>query len=172
MNPPLLRILGAAVLSVLATALVWAGCRASSEAHLRGAQSGLPLPTDEDTSRDESCAARLQVLRWCEETRRALVAELAAGRRTLLQTAAGFRAVDDVKGRFVPVVSFAFLGRTEEEQLCRRVILFARDLRRQQPDPEGLVARLEAELAELMGRDRPLELPEFRRPPHIPWYEP
>jgi hypothetical protein len=171
MNPLLLRVLGAGVLSVLAATLVWAGCRSSSEARSHGPQSHLSLAADEDSLPAESCEAQLQLLRWCEETRRALVAELVAGRLTLLETAAGFRAVDEVKGKSVPVVSFAFLGRTEEERLCRRVILFTEDLR-PWPDREAFLARLEAELTELLGHDRPLQLPEFRRPPHIPWVEP
>jgi hypothetical protein len=158
-------------LAVLAASLAWAGCRLGPIGSTRGQHGGMPAPAESGWP-DESPAEQLRVLGWCEATRRALVAEVLAGRLTLAEAAAGFRAVDEVKGSSVPVVGGDFLGRTEAERLCQRVLLFAEYQARQRPDREAVLARLQGELDGLLGQDGGPRLPEFRRPAHIPWFEP
>jgi hypothetical protein len=171
MNSPPLRILGAVLVCVLAAALVWAGCRPGPAGNAGRQQHGPLFEPAENLLPDESGAPQLEVLEWCQETRRALVAELLSGRLTLPETAAGFRAVDEVKRKTVPVVSLAVLAPTEEESLCWRVILFAKGQVRHRPDQEAVLADLEGKLREL-ARDGALRLPPFRRPAHLRWLEP
>jgi hypothetical protein len=160
------------VLCLLVTALVWAGCWLPSGGNSPGREGDPLLEPDDNLVPSESLAAQMKALLWCAETRRALATEVLAGRLTLPEAAAGFRAVDEVKRQYVPLPAFDSLGQTEEERLCRRVLFFATDQLRQRPDRETVLARLEGELNGLLGRYGGLQLPEFRRPEHIVWFEP
>jgi hypothetical protein len=165
MKLPLLRLVGAGVLAVLAAGLIWAGCRKSADCAsepeaVAAFLSAQQAPDD----------ANFEVLRWSIATREGIADEVIAGRLTLLEAAAGFRAVDQVKERSFRLVESAMPGKTAEEQLCRRVLAFVAGRLERSGQRDPIVGRLEDELQEHL-RHGALTLPEFRRPQNIPWFD-
>jgi hypothetical protein len=98
------------------------------------------------------------------------VDEVIAGRLTLPEAAAGFGAIDEVKGKYAPLVPAADMAGSEEDHLCRQVLALAGKRLLERPDREAVLARLQAELRQRPDGTR--ALPEFRRPENIPWFAP
>jgi hypothetical protein len=169
MKLSLLRIAGPGLLAVLAGALIWANCRTPPDGN------GSPPPSifetelvepSQSAQQEQACRA---VLAWSIRTRWALADEVISGRLTLPEAAAGFRAVDQVKERYVPVVESVLQGETPEERLCRRVIAFVATRLDGSGERETL-GRLEDDLQKHLRCT--MGLPQFRRPQSIPWFDP
>jgi hypothetical protein len=172
MKLPLLRLVGAGGLCLLAAGLIWAGCRKSADGNGR-----LP-PGDSETeaveaslSAQQAAEAGFEVLRWSIATREAIADEVISGRLPLFEAAAGFRAVDQVKERYLPAAGNAMPGKTAEERLCRRVLAFVAARLEGSGEHKPLVGRLEDELQEQLRQHGAVTLPEFRRPQSIPWFD-
>lgn len=105
----------------------------------------------------------LDAIDWRDRARRAIVVELLERQRTLPEAAARFREIDrhplsDRKGTDEPTAP----GLSEGERYCRLVIRYAEVvLEEQSPQRKAEeVARLEAELKTLRGRDGEIHLPD------------
>jgi hypothetical protein len=160
MKPILWRSLGAGVLALVALGLVRVGYRAVPE------DQG-PVWEDPDAGPDATEEARRAerldrlrpVILWASGQRAALASDLVAGRLTLLQAAAGFRAVEQIKEMYVRPVPLDFPGKTEEERLCRQVLAYAEQRLRDEPGQAAVVERLRQELQERLDRDGAVRLP-------------
>jgi hypothetical protein len=160
MKPTLWRSLGAGVLALAALGLVRAGCRAVPEEQelVREDPDAGPDATAE-ARRAERLSRLRQVIFWACDQRAALATDLVAGRLTLVEAAAGFRAVQQIKEQYARAVPLYFLGKTEEERLCRQVLAYAVEQRRDEPDQAAVVERLRQELQERLDRDGAVPLP-------------
>jgi hypothetical protein len=169
MKLPLLRLVGPGLLGLLAIGLIWAGCRRAPDA-----------PSVSETETDEASLSEQQarydagwkVLVWSLATREAIADEVIAGRLNLLEAAAGFRAVDQVKEQYLPAVDSAMPGKTAEERLCRQVIAFVAGRLKNSDRRETMVGKLEDDLQTHLQQQGGVSLPEFRRPENIPWFHP
>jgi hypothetical protein len=94
--------------------------------------------------------------------KRVVVADLAAERLTLLEAAARFRDLNALSPDSLHYVRTCYPGTTDEERLCRQVIAWTETElhERRADDAERVVARLRAELGELLGRDGGIRLPD------------
>jgi hypothetical protein len=163
----------AAALGALAVCLLWVSCRLDPGGPSPAPKSSVLEPdVDQETRRAEQLEARRKVLQWSISTRLTITDELITRHLTLAEAAAGFHAVDGVKYTYTRPVTQDFPGRTEEERLCRRVIGFVRERLHERPGQQAAVARLEEDLQASRGQDGTVQLPEFRRPEDIPWFEP
>jgi hypothetical protein len=167
------RALAGGVLCVAGMGLVWAGCRFGGAGTSPPQDSAPDWPVSGDSMIQEQLENRQQLLNWAISTRLAITAEVGAGRMNLFEGASAFREIDRVKERSGElVIRRDFLGKTEEEQLCRRVIGFVSGGLSDSPEQARVVGRLENELAEHLRRhDGAVQLPEFRRPTGVPWLE-
>jgi hypothetical protein len=105
-----------------------------------------PPPAGEQAPSADALEERRQaVLRRYREQER-LVRELATGRRTLLEAAAGFRAVSLGDVSLERGLDETYPAGTEEERLCRWVIAYLRTALGDEPGTAGLATRLEEEL--------------------------
>jgi hypothetical protein len=156
------------VLAVLAVALVWAACREHPEGASHGGEIAALLEAEQASAQQRQQEDAGKVLVWSAATRWAIAAEVRAGRLTLLEGAAGFRAIDGIKARYALVVPGSVPGESDEERLCRQVILYVVSL----VEGEEVVGRLERELREQLRQQGKLQLPQFRRPEHLAWFEP
>jgi hypothetical protein len=118
----------------------------------------------EEMQRSERLDRYHKFVTWAMKQRQALTADLVAGRLDLFETAAGFRALQQIKDKHVKPVAVVFSGRTEEEQLCRQVILFVEQHLLNEPNQAAVVARLEKQLQEHLERSGTVRLPE---PPRL-----
>jgi hypothetical protein len=123
MHNVLWRYMPVASLILLTVALVWTACRVRPDGSSLPGESTL-LETEEAARLEQQAAAYQKVVVWSLCTRWAIADEVSAGRMTLLEGAAGFRAIDAVKARYAKLRPWSVPGQTEEERLCRRVILF------------------------------------------------
>jgi hypothetical protein len=122
---------------------------------------GLPQPAaaGEQADRADTLEEQRQaVLRRHQEQNR-LVREVAAGRRTLLEAAAGFRALSLGETTLERPLHETYPADSEEERLCRWVIAYLGTTLADEPGTAGLVTRLEAELRQHV-RQGTLRLPE------------
>jgi hypothetical protein len=160
MKPIFWRNLGAGVLALVALGLVRAGYRAvPGEPELVREDPGAGPDATEELRRTERLVWLREVILWAINRRAALVSDLVAGRLTLFEAAAGFRAVQQTKERYVKPVPLSFLGKTDEERLCRQVLACVEQRLRDEPDQAAVVARLQQELEEHLGRDGTVHLP-------------
>jgi hypothetical protein len=144
----------------LALGLIWASYRPAPDEQAAVEENPAGGP---DLAREARRAERLARLRriimWTIGQRSALVSDLLAGRSTLIETAAGFRAVNAVKEKHTGRISLPFPGRSEDEQLCRQVIVYVGEWLRDEPDRDAAVAGLEKELREHLRRYGTVRLP-------------
>jgi hypothetical protein len=104
---------------------------------------------------------RTEVARRRIEEKHAVIGRLVAGQLSLVQAAALFRQLDATPEDCPGPDRSAWSGRSEEEKLCRQVIHWARnEARHTSAEPDALVARLGAELAEALARDGSVHLPD------------
>lgn len=92
-----------------------------------------------------------------------LAYELIAGRVTLFQAAARFRAVNQQHPETMQDMRKAFPGGSDEEKLCRQVIAWAQVLLTHSTPPsqrEARIGQLEAELEEQLTRTGKVTLPD------------
>jgi hypothetical protein len=172
MNYAVWRALGGSLLGVAGVSLVWAGCWFCGAGTLPPQGSDPEWPVSGDPGIEEQLKARRQLIDWALSTRLAITAEVGAGRMTLFEGASAFREIDRVKDRFGELIRRDWPGKTEEEQLCRRVITFVSEGLYDSPEQAKVVGRLENELEEHLRRhDGAVQLPEFRRLTGVPWFE-
>ncbi len=117
----------------------------------------------EQRRREAEIDGRVAALHRRTAARQALVADLAEGRFTLLETAARFRELDRASPDF-PREQFlrAGHGLSDDEHYCLQVIGHLRAYAPLGPRPtEEMALRLEKELDDLRARDE-LRLPEAR----------
>jgi hypothetical protein len=172
MRPALWRSVGVGVVLVAALALVRPGCRPVPRPQaVVPDHPGNGPALMEEMRRSELLARRGKVVSWELAQREALTADLLAGRRDLFGTAAGFRAVRQVGAAYRKPVALPFPGATEEERLCRQVIVYAEAVLRDEPGRPAVVARLERQLQEHLERDGTVRLPPSPRLDH-PAFEP
>src|SRR5262245_11436141 len=102
---------------------------------------------DENAAVDEVEAARAEMLRRVGAKRQA-AEDVLAGRLTLAEAAARFRAIRaEVRQRYREAVGPLPPDACDEEVFCREVIDYARDVLRDRPDEaKEALARLEQEL--------------------------
>src|SRR5262249_44692566 len=114
----------------------------------RGWQWGLPRPpaVGEQADRAETLEEQRQVILRRHQEQERIVREVAAGRRTLLEAAAGFRALSRGETPLERPLHETYPADTEDERLCRWVIAYLRTTLGEEPGTAGLVTRLEAEL--------------------------
>jgi hypothetical protein len=153
------RLAGVACALLAATAAGYSGYRAFvNPASALPASAGV----DEGPSPDEVEAA----IAWCGQSADAkdrLTGEVIAGRLSLPEAAARFRALEAGRpNRYCRTRTDLFPGGSEGERYCRAVItrvvnrLHAEDPAREQE----VSARVEAELRDLLARDGAVRLPE------------
>jgi hypothetical protein len=164
------RILGVGVLGVVALGLVWASCRAvpDEQAALQEGPSSGP-DVLEETRRAERLDVYRKVLLWAIGKRSEITSDLLAGRLTLFEAAAGFRAVLQVKAKYQKPVSLPFPGKPEEEQLCRQVVAYVETRLHGDPAQAAVVSCLQKEFQEHLERYGTVHLPASPRldPPRI-----
>src|SRR5262249_23603605 len=87
--------------------------------------------------------------------------EVIAGRLTLVEAAARFRDLNAVPPDHPDPYRTTYPGGSDREKLCRQVISWvASATGRAQAEARALVACLEAELEDLLGRHGTIELPK------------
>jgi hypothetical protein len=156
MTPRTLRLAGAACAVLAAVAAGYCGYRATLDpAALPGrAAADGPAPDDLDVA--------LAVLVQSEEAKAAVTEEVIAGRLSLAEAAARFRALEAGRpNRHCRAPQERFPGDSEGERLCREVITHVRT-RLGAEDParaRQIIARLEADLRGLLARDGTVRLP-------------
>jgi hypothetical protein len=171
MKYPGWRALGGGVLCVLAVGLVWAGCRVGSDNRLLVERNGPESTFESELRRMEQLEKRRTIVHWGLTTRCTIADRVSAGRLTLFEAAAAFRAIDKVKERAGRVWPGEFPGETEEERLCHRVIHFVFARLCGSAKQDEVVDRLEGELKEHLRQHGTVQLPEFRPPEGIPWFD-
>jgi hypothetical protein len=101
-----------------------------------------------------------------------IVHDLIAGRISLVEAAAQFRALNAGRRDYLSVIRATFPGRTDDERICRNVIGFVEAAVEQDEDGRYTVHRLNEELWRLADSGT-LVLPgppvAERDPPHIGW---
>jgi hypothetical protein len=139
-------------------------------------QVGLDFWNLPDLQKDEQDAARRLVeidaravyLQEKCSGRARIVERLADGSMSLFEAASAFRAINCVAGPAVPVMFRELYPRaSDEECLCRQVILWSGNHLRAKGDPKRaaeLVARLEAVLEEQRRVGTPIVLPAAKTP--------
>ena len=90
------------------------------------------------------------------EVKEKIVQAVIGGRLTLWKAAARFRAADRRRPPHLPLRLDHLPGQTEEERLCRGVLLWVEEEARDRPGGAALVARLQADLQERLDCDRPI----------------
>jgi hypothetical protein len=169
MKPLPWRILGVGALAVLALVLglVRAGCRAVPDEQ-EIVRNGFGTGSDvlKEMQRQEQLDRRGQVIFWAIGKRSEIVSDLLAGRLTLFEAAAGFRAVEQVKAKYLPPLPLPFPGKSEEEQLCRHVIACVERRLGDKPEQATVGARLQKELQEHLERYGSVHLPASPRLDH------
>jgi hypothetical protein len=172
MKPLLWRMLGVGLLTVVVLGVARGGCRAvPDEAEGVREDAGAEPDPLENWQRSQRLTRLQQVILWAVDQREALTSDLIAGRLTLLETAAGFRAINAVKVKYFKPYPLSFPGKTEEEQLCRQVIAYTEQhLGDDKPGRAAVLARLERELREYLECQDTVCLPE--PPPLRPPLEP
>jgi hypothetical protein len=161
MKPIQWRILGVGVLGVVALGLVWAGRRpAPDQQAVVPEDPGTRPDLMEEMRQSERLDRRLQVTFWMVGRLQGFTSDLLAGRCNLFEAAAGFRAVQQVTEKYMKPVPPPFPGATEEERLCRQVIVFVEQHLRDEPSRDTFVARLERHLEEHLQRYGTIRLPE------------
>jgi hypothetical protein len=166
MKPMLPRILGVGVLALVALGLVWAGCRAVSDepAAVQEVRDSGPDVTEEtETRRAERLEVYQKIILWVTGKHSEITTDVVAGRLTLFEAAAGFRAVRQVRDKYLKPVSVSLPGKTEEEQLCWQVIVAVEQRLLDKPEQAAVVARLNKELQEHLGRYGSVHLPASPR---------
>jgi hypothetical protein len=170
MKYPLLRILGAGVVVI---GLVWLGYRAGPQGGSgAGQEVGQAWTLGGEIRRGEQLQASEKLIGWGIATKRALAAELVAGRLTLFEAAAGLAAVEETRARFLQPGLSLSPAKTPAEKLCREMIALVRERLRGSQEQATVVGRLETELREHLTRHDTMQLPEFRRPESIAWFAP
>ncbi len=81
------------------------------------------------------------------ESKRALVSDMAAGRRSLWEAVRLLRAQGAVTPRFLKQVHALYPGTSDDEAVGRNLILFTTGILNEDPTQAAVIARLEAELA-------------------------
>jgi hypothetical protein len=122
------------------------------------AQAQLRRERDRTVALDRALAkARLRA-----EAKMELIAELAAGRLTLLQAAACLRALPDAPPYFWTLMHGYWPGKSEGERLCRYLIAFTQDMLtdQQRTEAASVIARLEKELQDHLRRHGDVRLPK------------
>jgi hypothetical protein len=166
MNPFLWRRLGLGLLGFVALGLVWAGCRPGSGGQAARQEAAEPGPdVTEEMPGPERPDRAAQVLLWAISQRLKTTADLAAGRLTLFEAAAHFRAVQQVKAKYLPPVALPASGKTEEERLCWQVIRYVEAAMEDDPAQASVVSRLKNDLQEHLGRYGTVQLPASPRLP-------
>jgi hypothetical protein len=160
MKPIQWRILGVGVVGLAVVGLVWASCRAvpGEQAAVHEAPTSGPEVLEE-TRRAERLEVYKKVVFWATDKHSAITSDLIAGRLTLFEAAAGFRAVRQVREKYVQPASVSFPGMTEDEQLCRQVIVSVEARLQGNPAQAAVVARLNKELQEHLDRYGTVRLP-------------
>jgi hypothetical protein len=171
MKYPAWRTLGGGVLCALAVGLVWGSCRTGRDDRLPVEQNDPEWTYDAELRRMDQLESRRKLLFWSLTTRCAVADRLIAGRLTLFEAAAAFRAIDEVKRRGLKLYPGDFAGKTDEERLCRRVIHFTFERLCGSPERGKVVDRLEEELQKHLRRHGTVQLPEFRRPENMRWFD-
>jgi hypothetical protein len=153
-----LRLAGAACVVLAVVAAGYSGYRASLDLAAgpgRAAADG-PAPDDYDVA--------MAALVRSEEGKAAAVEEVAAGRLSLVEAAARFRALEAgrPRNRYCRPAHELYPGDSEGERLCREVIAHveARLAPQGRARARQFAARLEAELGELLARDGTVRLPD------------
>src|SRR5262249_25337141 len=150
MMKPVLRLLpcgGAIVVPLLATAYLTCHERGWPSAGGLGVREVLQRLPEEWSRRDELQAQQAESLRR-NALREEAVAALVAGRMTLLEAAARYRALaQETPGYHWEQFRLGYPGASDEERHCRQVIAAVQARLRDKPDETAeVVARLEAEL--------------------------
>jgi hypothetical protein len=160
-KPVLRRILGFGVLGVVALGLVWAGCQAGPDEHaaVQEEDPGSGPDVLAETRRADRLDAFRKVLFWEVAKRSEIASDLLAGRLTLFEAAAGFRAVRQVRARYQEPGPLPFPGRPEEEQLCRQVLGYAETRLHGEPARAAVVARLHQQLQQHLELYGAVQLP-------------
>jgi hypothetical protein len=107
----------------------------------------------EEQARGEKLDASLAAARRQQAAKRAILADVTAGRLTLPEAAARFRDVDRQSPWFFWDGFRLNPGASDDERHCREVITQLRATMAEFPATEGAARRLEAELEELLRRD-------------------
>jgi hypothetical protein len=107
-----------------------------------------PLPAGEQADYADILEERRQAVLRRHHYQERVVRELAAGRRTLLEAAARFRALSLADTTLERPLHDTYPAATEEERLCRWVIAYLQTTLRNEDGTAGLVTRLETELGE------------------------
>jgi hypothetical protein len=121
----------------------------------------LPKEMEEGLRQQEELDHRAEQIQRCVTDRQEVVAELIAGRISLLQAAVRFRRLNQRLPESADAYNHFYPGNSEGERLCRYVIAYVRStLLDESPDlAPALVERLNAELAQLLEADGAVHLP-------------
>jgi hypothetical protein len=150
-------ILGAAALCLMSAACASATSEGPDSQARPAALSELPQKIEEGRQLDD----QLGELMKRHEANQTIVAEVIAGRCTLLEAAAKFQDLNTRWPMARHWLEQRFPGVSYELALCRQIIEDARDelLRRAPDEVESVVSRLQAELADHLHRHRNICLP-------------
>jgi hypothetical protein len=113
----------------------------------------------EEARRAERLDVDRKVLLWAVAKRSEITSDLIAGRLTLFEAAAGFRAVRQIKAKYQQPAPRSFQGKPEEEHLCREVLVYVELRLEGGPAQAAVVARLHKELQEHLERYGTVHLP-------------
>jgi hypothetical protein len=161
MSPVTCRLVCVGGLCALAAGMLWVGSRSLLE--LRPGDTSLGVfgrQMAEEIRRGEQLDAAGPIIMHGLERKSEIARELIAGRLTLFEAAARFKAVNAARPANLPPILDPYPGATYEERLCRQVIVFADTELEGSYDRAEFVARLEADLQEHLDRHGTVVLPE------------
>jgi hypothetical protein len=125
-----------------------------------GWRPGAP-PAEDQAAREARMERQLRVALARINAKRKLIQQVLAGRLGLLEAAARFRDLNDEPADCPCRDDHHRPGASRGENLCRQVLIWAREVAREQDSSaaRATVARLEAELKAILARDGDVRLP-------------
>jgi hypothetical protein len=149
-------------LAWVAVVLVWVGVPILLSALRDGSPPGAgvrgerPLPEAAPGAPEEEVA----LLSRLTQEKRAVAGRLIAGKITLAEAAALFRAINARRPKTFPLCPEPFPGRTDEERICRQVLAHvAAELSLSPGEADPRLDCLEYDLATLLAQDGTIHLP-------------
>ncbi len=162
MNPVIWRGLCVGGVCLAVVGLTWAGAHCGLELAPREWDLGrLERQIEGEARRGQRLEADRVVLLNSVETKRQIADNLTAGRLTLWEAAARFKALYATRPEHLGPYLDQYPGGSDDERLCRQVIGFAEARLEESAARKAFVARLEAELQQRLERDGAIVLPNL-----------
>jgi len=103
----------------------------------------------------------IEIMKRCAEAKNQVAGEWINGEITLPEAAEEYRTINASRPPHLPASLKGYPGNSEEERLCRQVMMYAEFILRGRSDAKAVLARLESELETYVAKIR-------STPPSVP----